>query len=48
LPPGPRYRELLTRLRMAWLDGEVNTTEGEQVFLDKLLENEGRQNEIGE
>ena len=48
LPPGPRYRELLTRLRIAWLDGEVNTAEGERVFLDKLLENEGRQNEIGE
>jgi hypothetical protein len=33
---------------MAWLDGEVNTAEGERVFLDKLLENEDRQNEIGE
>jgi tRNA nucleotidyltransferase (CCA-adding enzyme) len=38
LPPGPRYRELLTRLRTAWLDGEVNTPEGERALLDRLLE----------
>ena len=37
LPPGPRYREILTRLRTAWLDGEVNSAEEERVLLDKLL-----------
>ena len=37
LPPGPRYHEVLTTLRSAWLDGEVATPEEEQVLLERLL-----------
>ena len=37
LPPGPRYRELLARLRNAWLDGEVHTIDEERTLLDKLV-----------
>jgi tRNA nucleotidyltransferase (CCA-adding enzyme) len=37
LPPGPRYQKVLSRLRQAWLDGEVGT-EGEEItMLEKLL-----------
>ncbi len=35
LEPGPRFKEILTHLRAAWLDGEVETEEEEK----KLLEN---------
>jgi len=38
LPPGPRYREILTRLQAAYLDGEVKNAEEERVFLEKTLE----------
>ena len=38
LPPGPRYAEILSALRNAWLDGEVNSPEQEQELLEKLLE----------
>ncbi len=38
LPPGPRYGELLARLRDAWLDHEVSSPDEEQALLDKLLE----------
>jgi len=37
LPPGPRYGQLLGRLRNAWLDGEVTTPEEEDRLLDTLL-----------
>jgi tRNA nucleotidyltransferase (CCA-adding enzyme) len=37
LPPGPRYREILSRLRAAWLDGEVTTEEEELKLLSTLL-----------
>ncbi|MFZ6031448.1 MAG: CBS domain-containing protein [Chloroflexota bacterium] len=36
LPPGPRYRTLLTRLRSAWLDGEVSSPEEERKLLERL------------
>ncbi|MFN2151117.1 MAG: CBS domain-containing protein [Anaerolineales bacterium] len=36
LPPGPHYKEILTRLRQAWLDGEVNSPEAEAALLDQL------------
>jgi tRNA nucleotidyltransferase (CCA-adding enzyme) len=36
LPPGPRYREILWRLRAAWLDGEVKDSEGEIALLGTL------------
>ena len=36
LPAGPRYRQILDRLRAAWLDGEVATPEQERELLDKL------------
>jgi len=37
LPPGPRYGEILTRLRAAWLDGEVRDDKQEQELLKSLL-----------
>ena len=37
IPPGPKYNEVLRRLRAAWLDGEVKTAEEEQRLLDNLL-----------
>ena len=36
LPPGPRYQQVLLRLRQAWLDGEVKTEIEEMKLLDKL------------
>jgi tRNA nucleotidyltransferase (CCA-adding enzyme) len=37
IPPGPRYSEILRRLRAAWLDGEVTTEEEEKSLLNHLL-----------
>jgi tRNA nucleotidyltransferase (CCA-adding enzyme) len=37
LAPGPRYTEILTKLRAAWLDGEVENDADEQALLDALL-----------
>jgi len=37
LKPGPRYREILTRLRAAWLDEEIKTPEEEKLLLERLL-----------
>ncbi|GAB4540719.1 MAG: hypothetical protein Fur002_07890 [Anaerolineales bacterium] len=33
VPPGPRYKQILTRVRAAWLDGELNNAEEEWRFL---------------
>ncbi len=37
LEPGPRYGEILTALRAAWLDGEVNNHKEEMELLNRLL-----------
>ncbi|HUF00127.1 MAG TPA: hypothetical protein VMN99_12795 [Anaerolineales bacterium] len=37
IPPGPKYTEILRRLRAAWLDGEVKTEEEEKNLLTNLL-----------
>jgi len=37
LPPGPKYKEILSRLRAAWLDGEVKDKEQEQNLLKEIL-----------
>ena len=37
LPPGPRYQKVLSRLRLAWLDGEVETEGEEMKLLEELL-----------
>jgi len=37
IPPGPKYTEILRRLRAAWLNGEVKTEEEEKALLDNLL-----------
>ena len=39
IPPGPKYGEVLRRLRAAWLDGEVRSTEEEIKLLETLLQN---------
>jgi tRNA nucleotidyltransferase (CCA-adding enzyme) len=38
LKPGPRYAEILNRLRDAWLDGELKTEDEERRYLTQLLE----------
>jgi tRNA nucleotidyltransferase (CCA-adding enzyme) len=37
LEPGPQFAEILRRLRSAWLDGEVKTSEDEKKLLEKLV-----------
>jgi tRNA nucleotidyltransferase (CCA-adding enzyme) len=37
LQPGPRYKEILSRLRVAWLDGEIQTEDEEMRLLGSLL-----------
>ena len=37
LPPGPIYKTLLTRLRDAWIDGEVRSDSDERALLSRLL-----------
>ena len=37
LPPGPRYKHVLSRLRQAWLDGEVGNVSEEIDLLEKLM-----------
>lgn len=41
IPPGPVYRQVLSRLRDAWLDGEVSTADQEQNLLHTLLVDHG-------
>jgi tRNA nucleotidyltransferase (CCA-adding enzyme) len=38
IPPGPKYTEILRRLRAAWLDGEVKTGAEEEALLNNLIE----------
>ncbi|PJF22035.1 MAG: hypothetical protein CUN56_08070, partial [Phototrophicales bacterium] len=40
LPPGPRYRAILERLRDARLDGEIQTDEQENALLEQLIAND--------
>lgn len=35
IPPGPAYKYLITRLRNAWLDGEIHNQEEEQALLSQ-------------
>ncbi len=37
LEPGPIFREILDRLRSAWIDGEIETTEQERELFLKIL-----------
>ena len=37
LPPGPLYRNILSSLRKAWLDGELKNDEEEKIFLEELI-----------
>jgi len=37
VPPGPIYRQLLGRLRRAWLEGEIDTAQQELDLLEDLL-----------
>ena len=37
IPPGPKYNEILRRLRAAWLDGEVKSEEEERKLLDSIV-----------
>jgi tRNA nucleotidyltransferase (CCA-adding enzyme) len=37
LLPGPRYHQILSRLRQAWLDGEVGTEQAENELLDTMI-----------
>ncbi|MGH2627636.1 MAG: hypothetical protein ACRDHY_13410, partial [Anaerolineales bacterium] len=42
LAPGPIYRQILERLRAAWLDGEVTTESEEKSLLDRLVNEASR------
>jgi tRNA nucleotidyltransferase (CCA-adding enzyme) len=42
LKPGPAYGKILTRLRAAWLDGEIKTARQERALLDKLIDEHRR------
>jgi len=37
LTPGPRYKEILSCLRAAWLDGDVDTKKEEMILRDQLI-----------
>jgi len=37
LPPGPGFKEILTRLRAAWVDGEIENVTQEIELLDQLI-----------
>jgi tRNA nucleotidyltransferase (CCA-adding enzyme) len=37
IEPGPKYAEILRRLRAAWLDGEVKSEEEEKMMLQDLI-----------
>ena len=37
LQPGPAYRDILAKLRSAWINGEIASAEAEQAMLLKLL-----------
>jgi tRNA nucleotidyltransferase (CCA-adding enzyme) len=37
IPPGPRYKEILSKLRNAWLDGIVKNNKEEEELLNTLL-----------
>jgi tRNA nucleotidyltransferase (CCA-adding enzyme) len=37
IPPGPKYNEILRRLRAAWLDGEVKSEEEEKKLLKTIV-----------
>jgi tRNA nucleotidyltransferase (CCA-adding enzyme) len=39
VPPGPSYKKILSRLRAAWLDGEVKSAAQETALLEVLLQN---------
>ena len=41
LPPGPAYRTILTTLRAAWLDGQLETADQERDLLQALVELRG-------
>lgn len=41
LPPGPRYREILWKLRAAWLDGTVTNNQQEAALLERLIDETG-------
>ena len=40
LPPGPHYREILSKLRNAWLENNVKTPEEERALLQALVQAE--------
>ena len=37
IPPGPVYKEILARIRKAWLDEEIISVEQEQILLDEII-----------
>jgi tRNA nucleotidyltransferase (CCA-adding enzyme) len=37
LAPGPHYKQILNRLRDAWLDGEVSSNDDENALVEKLI-----------
>ncbi len=46
LQPGPIYRQILSSLRTAWLDGVITNREEERTLLEKLIKQAPKGNEI--
>jgi tRNA nucleotidyltransferase (CCA-adding enzyme) len=46
LKPSPAYGRILSTLRAAWLDGEIQSPEAEQALLKDLLAEEGHDHPV--
>ena len=46
LEPSPRYEEILHRLKVAWLDGEVQSVEEERALLERLVLDNRHSNQL--
>jgi len=42
IKPGPIYKKILSRLRKAWLDGEILSVDHENILLDEVLSHLGK------
>ncbi|MBG7610102.1 MAG: hypothetical protein IZT55_04465, partial [Anaerolineae bacterium] len=38
LMPGPQYNQILSSLRIAWLDGVITSSEEESLLLEQLIQ----------
>lgn len=38
IPPGPVYKDIISNLRFAWIEGKISSEREEQEYLEKLIE----------